>query len=408
MFGTLFVKECKQITRSLVYYIFLVIFVVFMVSQLGSNEIVEKPQPGQENYGMKESTDKDMIMSSALAQLVVEIDYNSFPTYPTGFYKEVIVSDDEIEELKKMTEDCTGKTWDEIMTEQDEHYAQHNMEDQNESMQAAMSYTVEPKADLSYDLFGQKMERVCEIVGSGSDFEKDKYESGVDVPMTYEDAVEEYEALCKDDGITGAFMRLFCDYAVIVVSLLPIFLGVTRCVRDKRAKAQQVIYARTAKSSTIVLSRYLANVVMMFLPIVVLAFGLQTSYLYQAQTLGVQPHSLAFLLYTVIWIMPTILFVLAVSFLITELSNGIVAIIIQVFWAIAALQSSTTLGGGFGWNLIPRWNTFGLTMQYMSEKNALYQNRILYTVLAVVCITITAIIYGYKRGGGLHFYEKKH
>lgn len=50
-----------------------------------------------------------------------------------------------------------------------------------------------------------------------------------------EEALEEYKAMCKNDKITGAYMRLFCDYAGIMLALLPMFLGVTRCLRDKRA-----------------------------------------------------------------------------------------------------------------------------------------------------------------------------
>ena len=408
MFLSLFAKECKQVSRSLVYYIFLMILILFMVSQLGATEIVQRPEPNQEDYGTKTSSDENEIMSVTLAELVNAIEWNSFATYPAGFYKQVIVSDDELKEMKSIVEECTGKTWDTIMQEQEKHYAGFDQETEESSIAAQMTYRVDADTSLSYDEFKEKMEDVCQMIGKGSAFEKGKYSVGVSVPMTYEDAVEEYNALTEKDGITGAYMRLFCDYAVIALSLLPIFMGVTRCVRDKRAKVQQVIYARQAKASTIILSRYLANVVMMFVPIVILAFGLETPYLYQAQTLGVEPHYLAFLGYCVMWLLPTILFVLALSFLLTELLNGIVTIIIQVFMGMAYLMTATTLIGNFGWNLLPRWNNFGYTLQYFSERTALYQNRLLYTGLAVVCIVFTIVLYEYKRQGGLHFYEKKH
>ena len=39
MFGTLFVKECKQMMRSLIYIIYLLIMIVFLIGQLGSHSL---------------------------------------------------------------------------------------------------------------------------------------------------------------------------------------------------------------------------------------------------------------------------------------------------------------------------------------------------------------------------------
>ena len=37
MFGTLFLKECKQILKSMVYYIYVAVFVIFLSTQLGAS-----------------------------------------------------------------------------------------------------------------------------------------------------------------------------------------------------------------------------------------------------------------------------------------------------------------------------------------------------------------------------------
>ena len=39
---------------------------------------------------------------------------------------------------------------------------------------------------------------------------------------TYEQAKEEFDALCTQDRFTRAYMRMFCDYAGIVLAILPI------------------------------------------------------------------------------------------------------------------------------------------------------------------------------------------
>lgn len=407
MFGALLGKECKQILHSLVYYLYLIIFVWFMATQLGQNVIIKAPEPGEEFYGLRMTTDEQIIMGKTLAELTNEINWNSFATYPVGFYKQVILSDSEIEKLKEILEECSGKDWDQLMQEQTEHFADCDSDNWEEVQAVNASYLVEPVQDLSYEQFVAEMKKVSKLIGKGSSFEQSQYEAKAEVEMTYEDALEEYQAICEKDGITGAYMRLFCDYAGILLGLLPVFLGVTRAVRDKRAKADQVIYARTASSFQIVWSRYLSNVVMMMAPIFILALMLETSYLYQAKTLGVSPHLMAFLIYPVIWLLPTILFVLAGSFLLSELLNGIVAIVVQVLWAFGSLMSSSTLVGNFGLTLIPRWNTFGNTTQFLSERGDLIMNRLLYTGAGLFLMVLTTWIYRYKRKGGQLLHGKK-
>ena len=56
----LFFKECRQVLRSLVYYIYLVVFVLFITSQMGDlPELGElhEPQPGEEYYRIPVSGD---------------------------------------------------------------------------------------------------------------------------------------------------------------------------------------------------------------------------------------------------------------------------------------------------------------------------------------------------------------
>ena len=113
MFGTLFLKECKQILKSMVYYIYVVVFVMFLTSQLSGEitENMEKPQPGLESYGITNSRDKSAIMEKALAELVMETYNNSYATYPMGFYREVTLNESELAKITSMIENCTGKNW---------------------------------------------------------------------------------------------------------------------------------------------------------------------------------------------------------------------------------------------------------------------------------------------------------
>ena len=193
MFGTLFLKECKQILKSMVYYIYVVVFVMFLTSQL-SGEItqkLEKPQPGQESYGTINSQDESDVMEKELAELVLETYHNSYTTYPLGFYKGVVLNEEEIARVTSIIENCTGKSWDQLIKEMETHYSDYEQNSIQGAMQAQIAYSVAPAQNLSYDEFLRNMEEVCRVVGAGSSYQRESLQAGVSVPMTYEQAVEE-------------------------------------------------------------------------------------------------------------------------------------------------------------------------------------------------------------------------
>ncbi|MCI9136461.1 MAG: ABC transporter permease [Lachnospiraceae bacterium] len=408
MFGTLFLKECKQVLRSMVYYIYVVAFVMFLSSQLGGEltDKMEKPVPGQGSYGTIVSHEESVVMGNIMANLVGETENNSYATYPLGFYKRVTLNEEELSQVKEIIENCTGKKWEEIIGEMEEHFSGYDQGTVEGAIQAQMEYRADVKDTLKYEDFCSSMEKVCQLIGAGSSYSSKKLEAGVGAPMSYEQALEEYEVFCREDKVTGATARLFCDYAGIVLSVLPIFLGVTRCLRDRRAQAEQVIFAREASVFQIVGSRYLANVCMAFLPVVFTAFVMQLPYQFHAETLGVAADALAFLKYSFVWLLPEIMAVLAVSFFITELTGGVISIFVQVFWAFASLFSAVGLQGDFALKLIARWNALGNTREFLRQRQELFLNRGFYFGLSVLLLILTFAIYEKKRREGGSIYGK--
>jgi len=402
MFGVLFLKECRQVLKSLVYYIYVVVFVLFMTGQMSGDEVanLQEPEPGQDYYGTTKTEDQTLIMEGTLAQLVEDVYYNSFATYPIGFYKGVTLTDSETAQAEEILERCTGKSFAALEEEREAHYGKYDQSNIEEVMEAQANYKVSIREGLTYAEFEEAMEEVCDLVGKGSSYEKEKYENGISVPMTYEQAKEEFDDLCVKDRLTRAYMRLFCDYAGIVLAILPIFIGVSRVLRDKRAKVQQVIFSKPACGALIVVSRYLANLVMLCLPVVITAFLLQQPFYYKARTLGVQGDILAFLTVPGIWLLPEIMIVLALSFLITEFTDSILAVFVQTAWGIGSLFGATALVGNFGMKLVVRWNTIGKSALYISSERELLLNRGYYFLLAVVCVILTIIVYERKRRKG--------
>lgn len=408
MFGALFAKECKQILKSMVYYLYVVVFAMFVSSQLngGAVEKMAEPVPGQGSYGTITSHEGPAVMAGVLAGLMEETYRNSYATYPMGFYKGVTLSDTELAQMKSILEGCTGKGWETLVEEMESHFQAYNQSDIAEAMQAQIEYAVPPKESLAYGEFCKEMEKVCKLIGAGSSYSQEKIDAGVGVPMDYGQAKEEFDALCQKDRVTGAAARLFCDYAGIILSILPVFLGVTRCLRDKRAQVGQVVFSHQASAASIIGSRYLANVCMAFLPVLVIAALIQMPYQYHAKTLGVAPDVLAFLKYGCIWLLPEIMVVLAVSFFITELTENVISIFIQVFWAAASLFSSASLAGNFKLHLVARWNQIGGTNEFWRQQQGLWRNRGFYFALSIALLIATFALYGKKRREGETIYGK--
>lgn len=406
MFGTLFKKECRQTFRSLLYWLIIIFFIITITSQMWDGEVMDSldaPEPGQTYYGfygLKETDDPQLIMEQALKELFIEAGNGVFATYPAGFYKEVKPDEEELEEIKGILKSASGKSWDELIEDYNEYFETVDYRDEMESYIAWETYGIAPADGYTYEMFEQDMKRVCEIVGRGSSYEKSSYENSAVVRMTYEAALEEFEELCQKDRITRALMRLYCDYAGITLAFLAIFLGVAVGIRDKRAKACDVIFAKEASSLKIMLSRYFANVFMLFLPVVIMAGVLEMPYVYAAQQLGIDVDIFAFIWIPFVWLLPEIMVALALAGCICELAGGIAAIVIQVFWGLASLMSAATLTGDFKLRLIIRWNRMGGYSDFMGECRDLYLNRGYYFALAVILLFLTVGIYNWKRKNG--------
>lgn len=238
MFGQLLMKECRQTARSLIYWLVVLVLLFDYTSQLGSTEIEAKPEKGQEDYGFKSSDDENIIMETTLGLLVQEYDEGCYTTYPIGFYKKVTINEKEEQRMEEIIQETTG------ISGRDE--AEKVMDAWYESQRAAMEDgqmpligypAVKPAPGLSYDRFCELMDEADRILGGGSDYGEGS--RGGTEPRTYEDALKEYQDLTEKDRLTGGYARLFCDYMGIFLGLLPVFLAVTRGLRDRRSGMQE-------------------------------------------------------------------------------------------------------------------------------------------------------------------------
>ncbi|MDE6433621.1 MAG: ABC transporter permease [Lachnospiraceae bacterium] len=406
MFLTLLKKEGIQYIKSATYYIFLACLVLFFVSQMGVFSPVQKPEPGYEDYGEVRTTDKNLIMENVLEELIEEYSRGEYTTYPVGFYKKVVLDEEEQRMVAEGISVITGMSIEEINTliADYEEKVQAAIEEASkyegpimESSLPAMEVSV--KFGLSFQTFSEEMQKIDKLLGGGSSYNESSLQF-TGKPASYEEAMEEYESHIRDDKVTNAHARLFCDYMGILLGFLPVILAVTRGMRDKKAQAEQVIYTKKAGAFSVILSRYAAAVIMTLLPVVLLSCVTLVEAIYYAKHVGVAYDALAFVKYIGFWLLPIIMVSLSVGFFFTELTDSAVAILIQgVWWYVSVFMKAGDLVDCTGWNLIPRWNAVGQYALFEQMKEELLRSRLFYAAMALGLLFLTVFFYSKKRKG---------
>ena len=403
MIWTLFKKECRTLFKSLIFWLYMLALCLFFFSQMGTITFESKPEPGQEgSYGYKLSDRKEDRMSGTLGLLAESWMQDSFTTAPVGFTKKVTLNEEEKEEIASVLTKDTGLSTEEIQNRYDQWEEENTAKMPDGSMMFLDgNFSLEPKEGLDYEEFMKDMDEVCEILGPGSDFTEDHIRQNAMVEMTYEDALKEYENLVEKDGLTGGYARLFCDYMGIILAILPVFVAATREIRDKRASMQELIYTRKASSYTIIFSRYAAICFGMFLPVLLLSFYPLAECIGFAKGKGIDLNPGAFALYSLGWLLPTILVVTALGMFVTELIQTAAGVLVQAaWWFFSAFSGEDSMGGGnYGMNLIPRHNTELNYSGFHAQFSQLVQNRVFYAVLALALVVGAAMVFEARRKG---------
>ncbi len=402
MFGQLFVKECRQTAKSLIYWLIVLVMIFDFASQLGDMDIEKKPEEGQEDYGNKLSDDKNVIMEKTLGLLAEEYNRQNYTTYPIGFYKSVTVDEEEDRRIGEIIAETTGLSErTDVEKAIKDWYGARQEDTEGTGPVMTEQLALEPVEGLRYERFEQLMKEADDILGGGSSYAVPGLEGNAVVPKTYEDAVVEYENLVEKDHLTGGYARLFSDYMVIFLGILPVFLAVTRGLRDRRAGMRDLIYARKGSSASIIVSRYLAMLVMIVLPVLILSFIPLSRCLAYASAAGISADIFAFVKYIFGWLMPTVMIAAAVGMFFTEVTDTALAVLVQgAWWFVSVFMGIDSLRGGlYGWSLIPRHNTELNFAGYYENFAQLVCNRILYASAAVILVVLTVIVYHQKRKG---------
>ncbi len=385
----LFLRELKKIVMSLPYLIFVAAIVTTLFSQgvfRFHNDLMQEPQPGG-SYGFKQEEIPDIIMPAALSDLWMEFCENNYTTYPIGFVKHVKLSETDQGKVAAILSEITGEQKDVILGKSDSEKSNPVVRD-----------------GMDYSRFKELMALVDDLLGGGSNYAPDTLTGYGTVPLTYEEAKERYELAVSCDQVTGGYARLFSDYAgVMVLSILPVFLAVILCMKDRRAKMEALIYTKKISAARLTLIRFLALVIAAMIPVFILSYV--SNIMVWGAANGMQLDYLAPLKYDLGWLLPSVMISTAVGMFLTELTGSPLAAAVQgLWWMIDVNLGIKTVSSGYSmFRLSPRHNagadSWFRTEDYQNHFRDLLQNRLLITGISLVLVLLTILIYEAKRKG---------
>lgn len=399
----LFFKECKKVFFSLTFIIYIATVFAMYFTQFHNDgrEPLRKPSPSDEYYGTVAREVPEIMMPEAVEGLVGEYLSGSFSAYPYGFYKNVRLSEKKKTRLAEVITELSGLTADELDNFEDYSEGGYVMSEGGSIVyQEATIPEIKIPSDLTYEHFRELMREADKIIGGGSRYSDEFIVGNFSlVEKTYEDALAEYERFLYDDKITGAYARLYCDYLGIDLAVLPVFVAAALAGLDKKSGMEQLVYSRKISSARLVFTRFLALVTVMLIPVIITSviayFDIKKIYP------GEPLDNFAFFRCAAYWLVPNILVSVAVGMLVTEIMSGIIAIFVQGAWWFMSIFSSA--GGLTGeikaFTLVMRHNNLLKADVFAMEMKTIIFNRIFFTVLSIVLVTLTAIIYGMKRRG---------
>ncbi len=402
----LFCKECKKVIFSLTFVLYVATVAGMYVTQFCNDKSpLTEPRPETGDYGFTLREDPALIMSAAVESLLGDYLGGSYPAYPFMFYKDVRLKEDKRLEMRDILTELTGLSGEEIDGfsgfAQEGYYCEGIDENGNPIFKfqekRLPEYTL-PES-LTYQRFCELMEQADKLIGGGSSYGADRLIGFGAAPMTYEEALQEYQALVQPQELGSAYLRLHCDYMGIDLAVMPVFVAVALWQQDKRARMQDLIYTRKSSAFRIVGTRYLALVCCMTVPVLLtLAYTVVT-------VTGMYPQMHISwgggLGMALLWMLADVLAVSAVGVLLTELFSPLLAIFLQCVWWFLSLSATKLTGEVKRFGLQIRHNSLGKLAIWQSQWNNFVCNRLALIALAVLALALTIWLYERKRKGGM-------
>lgn len=440
----LYLKECKKIASSIIFYLFIAILIFSWfqnfrgVTQTEINwangmepadigferPLLSKPSEKDDYFGSKVSEDNpEAIMTGVTRALLSEYEANSYATYPLGYYKAITLSGDEQKQVLGILCEITGLTEEELKNLPDDYFpavtgtiisfdAMNVDKDGNLNMEMGSGTDTKSEdnkyahfvSQVTYEHFKELMRKMEAIIGEkGSQYSPKMMLTYFGMSeMNYEEALKEYNQTINQDKVTGGFARLFCDYMGLALGLYPVFLVVIIWMKDRMNNVIELIYSRKVSSIKLVLSRYLAVITMVLIPVLLLSLESLVRLMSFGAKNGIQVDCFAYIKYIVWWLLPEVMLVCAIGMFFTLLTDSLIAIVFQFLWwmvdkGVTGLSGDTKLT-----TLMIRHNTLRGYEIIQKDLQIIFMNRLLMAGIGILFVILSIWVLTFKRKGKIN------
>ena len=440
----LYRKECKKIAGSIVYYLFIAILVFSWfqnfhgVTQKEINwakgtapadigferPLLLKPSKDDGYFGTKLSEDNpEAIMTGVTRALLSEYEANSYATYPLGYYKAITLSGDEQKQVLGILCEITGLTEEELKNLPDDYFPAvtgtiisfdvMNV-DKDGNLNMEMGSGTDTKSEdnkyahfisqVTYEHFKELMRKMEAIIGEkGSQYAPKMMLTYFGMSeMNYEEALAEYEQTINQDKVTGGFARLFCDYMGLELGLYPIFLVVIIWMKDRMSNAAELIYGKRVSSMKLVLSRYLACITMVFIPVLLLSLESLIPLISFGTENDIPIDCFAYIKYILWWLLPEVMVVCGIGMFVTLLTDSPIAIIFGFLWWMLDKGATGLSGDTKLTTLMIRHNTLRGYEIIQKDLQIICMNRLLMAGIGILFVILSIWILDFKRKGKIN------
>ena len=440
----LYLKECKKITASIIFYLFIAILIFSWfqnfrgVTQTEINwangippadigferPLLSKPSEKDDYFGSKVSEDNpEAIMTGVTRALLSEYEANSYATYPLGYYKAITLSGDEQKQVLGILCEITGLTEEELKNLPGDYFpavtgtiisfdAMNVDKDGNLNMEMGSGTDTKSEdnkyahfvSQVTYEHFKELMRKMEAIIGEkGSQYSPEMMITYFGMSeMTYEEALEEYNQTINQDKVTGGFARLFCDYMGLALGLYPVFLVVIIWMKDRMSNATELIYSRNISSTKLVLSRYLAGITMVLIPVLLLSLESLVPLISFGAKNGIQIDCFAYIKYIVWWLLPEVMVVCAIGMFFTLLTDSPIAIVLQFLWWMVDKGATGLSGDTKLTTLMIRHNTLRGYETIQEGLQIICMNRLLMAGIGILFVVLSIWVLTSKRKGKIN------
>lgn len=440
----LYLKECKKITASIIFYLFIAILIFSWfqnfrgVTQTEINwangieptdiglerPLLSKPSKKDDYFGSKVSEDNpEAIMTGVTRALLSEYEANSYATYPLGYYKAITLSGDEQKQVLGILCEITGLTEEELKNLPDDYFpavtgtiisfdAMNVDKDGNLNMEMGSGTDTKSEdnkyahfvSQVTYEHFKELMRKMEAIIGEkGSQYSPEMMITYFGMSeMTYEEALEEYNQTINQDKVTDGFARLFCDYMGLALGLYPVFLVVIIWMKDRMSNVTELIYSRNISSTKLLLSRYLAGITMVLIPVLLLSLESLVPLISFGAKNGIQIDCFAYIKYIVWWLLPEVMVVCAIGMFFTLLTDSPIAIVLQFLWWMVDKGATGLSGDTKLTTLMIRHNTLRGYETIQEDLQIIWMNRLLMAGIGILFVVLSIWVLTSKRKGKIN------